>query len=180
MNIPEKSKFQTNDFFWSDFLRAGERLLNYMGHNYNDMINDKEIRDFEIVHISGKLDDEVINLDDNYKTDIQKKLIQWIKHEFECGNLFEKTYWKPFRDWSCISLCVLGYKKMFQYKNYYLQLIISSCSPVKYKDITDDNYAYFNLALYGWIESGKENLQPDNKVIIPPDNIMPDWYWNIY
>ena len=180
MEDMKPNKYQTSDFFWSDFLKAGDRLLNYMISNYNIMINENKIRDFEIVHISDKLYDEVVNLDNNYKSDIQSELIPWIQNEYKSGNLYNNKNWKPFRDWSCVPFCVLGYKKMFQYKSYYFQLIIDSYSSAKYVDITGNNYAYFQLALYGWKEDNKEKLQPDDIVIIPPDNIMPDEYWNIY
>lgn len=71
---------------------------------------------------------------------------------------------------------------MFQYKEFYFQLTLDSYYPfdagLKNGEYNKYDWVCFNLALYGWKEDDKEKLQPDGD-IIPPDNIMPEGYWNL-
>jgi hypothetical protein len=76
---------------------------------------------------------------------------------------------------------VLGYRKMFQYKQYYFQLAIDArcgiCINCNYCKKEEYN-KHFILALYGWKDDDHDKLQPDDAIVIPNDNIMPDYYWN--
>lgn len=166
-------------FRWSEFLIKSDKLFNYMIHNYNFMINNNKLRHFEIMDYRDKIDrhDKKIldDLNDNYLKSIEDKLIPWIETQHKSGQLFEKSNWKPFRDQEDFLTCVIGYKVLFQYDNYYFQLVMD----LAYVSLKGRNmYGYFQLSLIGWKEDDKEKLQPDDKVIIPHDNIMPDWYWD--
>jgi hypothetical protein len=163
---------------WPEFLKVGDNLYKYMILNYNTMINVNKIRDFEIIDNLNKFSIQVNELNKQCKHDIEKELIPWIQNEYTSGRLFNKTNWKPFRDLDVLTLCVLGYKIIFQYKHYYLQLIIDSYYWAD-EEITNTNYAYFQLTLYGWINDLNDKLQPENLARVPPDNIMPDAYWEL-
>jgi hypothetical protein len=170
---------ESEPFKWSEFLILGDKLFNYMINNYNIMINNNKIRYFEIMDYRDKIDmydKKILDvLNDNCLKTIEDKLIPWIETQHKSGQLFEKSNWKPFRDQEDFLTCVLGYKILFQYDKYYFQLVIDYC----YVSLQDRTMSgYFQLSLIGWKEDDKENLQPDDKVIIPHDNIMPDWYWD--
>ena len=175
-----------SDDNWSDFLIEGDILYNYMITNFNDMFKDENtIKHFDI------LDGHYINIYDTYEiriqhgTNIQKELIPWIKKEIKENRFFDKTLWKPFRDQHTFSDMYLGYRKLFQYKQYIFQLsILSSCSldTCEYCDVTSDKYClenskHFMLALYGWEKDNSIMLQPYGQVRIPEDNMMLERHW---
>jgi hypothetical protein len=167
--------------YWSKFLKEGDILFDYMIKNYNVMINDNKIRGLEIFEIRQNFYSEILYLEKNHFDEIQKELIPWIQNQYKTGQLFQKSNWKPFRDIGFTTF-TLGYKIMFQYKQYYFQLSLDTYYPFE-EQLKDDEYKEFDwvcflLALYGWKEDGKEKLQPDNYVVIPSDNIMPDQYWD--
>lgn len=178
--IPKVEKVkETEPFKWSEFLIVGDKLFNYMIHNYNIMINNNKLRHFEIIDYRDKVDkfDMKIldDLNDNYLKSIEDLLIPWIETQHKTGQLFEKSNWKPFRDQEDRLSCVLGYKILFQYNKYYFQLVIN-LAYVSPKELI--MYGYFQLSLIGWKENDKEKLQPDNHVTIQSNNSMPDWYWD--
>jgi hypothetical protein len=167
--------------YWSQFLKEGDILFDYMIKNYNVMINDNIIRGLEIFEIRQNFYSEILYLEKNHLDEIQKELIPWIQNQYKTGQLFEKSNWKPFRDIGFTTF-TLGYKIMFQYKQFYFQLSLDTYYPFE-EELKNDKYKEFDwvcflLALYGWKEDGKEKLQPDNYVVIPSDNIMPDQYWD--
>jgi hypothetical protein len=178
--IPEEEPKEPREEipYWSKFLKEGDVMFDYMIKNYNRMVNDNKIWGLEIFEIDQKFGSEIHYLEKNYLDEIQKELIPWIQNQYKTGQLFEKSNWKPFRDFGFTTF-TLGYKVMFQYKQYYFQLSMDTDCPVV-SGLDDEEYVWvsFLLALYGWKEDGKEKLQPDNDVAIPPDNIMPDWYWD--
>ena len=178
--IPEEEPKEPREEipYWSKFLKEGDVIFNYMIQNYNLMINDNKIWGLEIFEIRQKFGSEIHYLEKNYLDEIQKELIPWIQNQYKTGQLIEKSNWKPFRDHGFTTF-TLGYKVMFQYKQYYFQLSMDTDCPA-ITEFKDEEYSWvsFLLALYGWKEDGKEKLQPDDDVVIPPDNTMPEWYWD--
>lgn len=165
---------------WDVFLIHGELLFNYLIHNFESMINrDLSIIDFEIVDRQRRFAYEIDKINEIYYDNIQKELEIWIMNEYKNNKLFEKNNWKPFRDLELMTDMFLGYKYMFQYKQYYFQLAIESNYFIS-ENTMNNNTAHFELVLYGWKNEQSEKLQPDDKVIIiSPDNIMPERYWEI-
>jgi len=151
-----------------------------MIHNFKNMFDGDLIKHFNIRNGIYHLNNEPNEIKDKYSNDLQKELIIWINKEFEANELFKSNNWKPFRDQDILTYMFFGYRKMFQFKQYYFQLTLDtncdtyeSCEYCKNKT----NLIHFKLALWGWKEDGKENLQPDNIISILSDNIMPDHYW---
>lgn len=172
---------ENESFYWDKFLIQGDEFFYYMTYNFENMFDgESNIKHFYIRYGRRELMCNAEEIYDEYSDDIQKELIPWIKKEFEKNNLLEKINWKPFRDQDLLNYMYLGYKRMFQYKEYYFQLAIdnewSETENCKYC-INKEYYPHFVLALYGWKDNSCENLQPDNCVSIPSDNIMPEWYW---
>jgi hypothetical protein len=172
-NIPYK---------WDKFLIEGDELFSYMIHNFNSMFDGEIIKHFRInygayMEVFGYESSD--NIDEMYRNDIQKELLPWIYKEFENKELFNKENWKPFRDTYCFTAMYLGYKKMFQYKKYYFQLAIDkACGECPYCENKNTVYfEHFELKMYGWVDEKSDKLQPDDRVAIPPDNIMPYEYW---
>ena len=166
---------------WEEFLIQGDILYNYMINNFENMFDsDKIIKHFHIrpgLFEIGWYDADEIN--EKYGDDIQKELIPWIRKEFETNRLFDKNKWKPFRDQDAFVDMYLGYRIMFPYKHYYFQLAIDDfCGDCIYCK-NNENRTHFQLSLWGWKEENKERLQPDDNFLVSPDNIIPDWYWEI-
>ena len=170
------------NFHWDEFLIQGDAVFDYMTQNFEKIMDETRTL-FSIVDKRRRYWDELDELNEVYKDDIQKEFTSWIKNEFETHELFEKTNWKPFRDLEAAVTMNLGYRKMFQYKQYYFQLLIESDCYYDFEEFVDnredDPELYFVLALYGWKEDGHEKLQPDDRAIIPSDNLMPSWYWEM-
>ncbi len=174
--------------FWSKFLLQADELYNYMINNFdtmfevNSIIKHFEIREGYYLYIT-----DLEELTSTYGEDIQKNLIPWIKKEKEENRLFDKTLWKPFRDQEYLSFMYYGYRKLFQYKHYYFQLVMES-------ECIDENCKYciaactvnpssivlnqhFGLALYGWKAKDSDMLQQNTDVKIQDDNMMAERHW---
>jgi hypothetical protein len=170
-----------NNLHWDKFLVEGDILYNYMLNNFENMFDgDSKIKHFDIVCGLFALTEYIDEIKEQYNDDIQKELILWIKKELEENRLFQKDSWKPFRDPDLIIYMFFGYRKMFQYKNYYFQLSLST--DCEYNDECEycknkENTRHFGLAFYGWKDINKEKLQPDNLLFVPSDNIIPESFW---
>jgi hypothetical protein len=165
-------------FCWDRFLIEGDEDFSFMIREFKMMIKDDKIREFGIIDLRNNLYKEVEELESLYIHDIEKELIPWIYNEHESGRLFEKKNWKPFRDLLSLTTSFLGYRIMFQYKQYYFQLLLDTCY-YNSKNNYNYNVTSFILTLYGWKDDNYENLQPDNVAPIPSNNYMPEWYWEI-
>jgi hypothetical protein len=173
---------------WPRFLIEGDNLYDYMIHNFDTMFEDDTIiKHFQLRDGIYRGLENLEELTSNYGEDIQKNLIPWIKKEKEENRLFDKTLWKPFRDQYNFSEMYYGYKKLFQYKHYYFQLVMES-------ECIDENCKYciasgavnsisiilnphFGLALYGWKAKDSDMLQQNTDIKIPDDNMMAERHW---
>jgi hypothetical protein len=170
---------------WERFLVEGDMLFNYMIHNFDKMlplINDTSGEYFDIFDLRysvASIGESCEKLKENHIGDIQSELIRWIQNEQKEGRLFNNANWKPFRDLQHMTYMVLGYKHMFVYKKYYLQLTMDSYYAPSSNMLEDNNFPHFKLALYGWRDDSHDKLEPLNYVVIPSDNIMPERYWKI-
>ena len=170
---------------WDDFVKEGNILFKYMINNFKDMFDYENnitiIKHFDIGF--GPYDAMTYThyIKEKYIEDIQSELIPWIIKEVGSNELFNYNNWRPFRDQDLLLYMFLGYKKMFKYKQYYFQLSLlrdcDYCSKCKYC-ISSNTSIHFALALYGWKEVDSIELQPDNIVTIPDDNILPNSFWN--
>ena len=171
---------------WHEHLRSADKSFESMVENFEEMfIDDKKIRYFRIRDGTYGVIGDSYELYKKYGEQIQKLLIPWIKCEKEEGRLFQKEHWKPFRDSDSCFETYVGYRKMFQFKKYYLQLIldINRCKLKRSLCVLCKNHEYhlcFGVAYCGWKEDGYEKLQPDDFVAIPSDNMMPFWYWKLH
>ena len=176
----------STNFYWDEFLIKGDALFDYMTQNFEKIMDETMIY-CSIVDNRLRFWHELDELNEIYKDDIEKLFISWIKNEVETQELFQKTNWKPFRDLEAMVHMNLGYRKMFQYKQYYFQLMIDSDYYFSFDNLHDfihnkedeNAHIFFVLALYGWKDDEHEKLQPDDDAVIPSDNIMPIWYWEI-
>lgn len=163
---------------WKEFVEEGDILYNYMVNNFKEMINETIIRHFNITYGRSYVIDYVDDINEEDNIAIQLKLIPWIQKEGK--SLFEYNNWMPFRDEIAMTDMYLGYRKMFIYKHYVFQLSLTSgCD---YFDLCNNckngmNNIHFVASLYGWKDDNYVNLQPENRMTILEDNIMPDSYW---
>jgi hypothetical protein len=158
-------------YLWEEFLIEGDELFNYMKDNFETIFDgDEIIKHFDITYGLYDLGDKAKELNKQYSKEIQKELIPWIQNELKEGRLLDNTYWKPFRHAIYIEYMRLGYRKIFQYKNYYLQLSLEeSCGICNYCNKDDVNRTHFELALYGWKDDGRFRISEDN--------MLPESFW---
>jgi hypothetical protein len=170
------------DTSWDRFLVEGGVLFKYMTKNYQDMFDGDIIKHFSIRN-EGCVDigsDELIK---EHGPEIEKELVVWIRNEIEKKTLFDNNNWKPFRDKYTITDMYLGYKRLFQFKHYFLQLAIDECAD-ECEDcnycLTDDIKTHFQLVLFGWkVNENDTFIEPYTNFPIMPDNIMPEKFWNM-
>ena len=170
---------------WEECVAEGNTLFEYMIHNFDSMFDDRSIKHFDIRYttIGMIIYSHVIR--NKYRKQIQPNLITWIKEELDSKRLLEYSNWKPRRDAYEYSFMHMGYNKLFTYKHYYFQLgIQSDCVDcVDCVDCIDcnkaDNQIHFELLLYGWDKKDPhvDKLQPEHKVILPHNRMIPDSFW---
>jgi hypothetical protein len=166
---------------WNEFLEEGDELYTFMVNNFENMFDGESIiKHFDIRRFYfSEVNTAVDMLDDEEYTDIQKELSTWVKKEKQEGRLFDKTLWKPFRDFDLIEM-YNGYRKLFQYKHYYFQLGMETVCMIKdcpYCDPEEDETAskHFVLEIYGW--EGEDKIGYPYRCDIPEDNIIQERYW---
>ena len=166
---------------WEEFVKEGHILFQYMIHNFASMFDGgSKIKHFETDSGIYGLSDWIRELIETYNDDIQRELIPWINMELEQNNLFQETNWMPFRDQESLVHMTLGYRKLFRYKQYILQLsLVSKCA---YDDVCEyckqeENQIHFGVLFYGWKDACSDKLQPCNVFLIPDNNIMPESFW---
>jgi len=164
---------------WKRFVEEGDELYNYMVNSFNYMIHGNLIKHFDVEIGIYPMISNIDAIKEKYFYDIQKEIIPWIHTQGK--DLFDYNNWIPFRDPDVLTTMFLGYRKMFQFKQYIFQLTITSqcnneaCHNCKIGDSIANKH--FGVALYGWIEENKINIQPRDTMALLEDNIMPDKYW---
>jgi hypothetical protein len=174
---------------WDSFLRDGDELYEYLTKHFEDLFDGNKIKHLTI------LDEYYPNIIDlntfiqGHLQNIEKELTPWIRNELEENRLFDKSLWKPFRNYKRFEYMYYGYRKLFKYKNYYLQIAMKSDCELDeciYCDQLCESSIYYNydipinhfdLVLYGWKDDTSDMLQPRNKLIIPCDNMMEESDW---
>jgi hypothetical protein len=175
---PQPKKKSPLDEKLEKLIKESDVMFNYMIEQYETIFNDNTIRCFEITsgteHITCEDD-----LNNNCGIEIQRELIQWIEHERQKGDLFNKINWRPFYYYCYSDYMYLGYNKFFKYKNYYFKLALEE-GYMETKYIFKDNKypVCFGLILHGWKDPDHEMLQPENRAIPASDDIIPYYYWN--
>lgn len=164
---------------WDAHIIEGNKLFEYMIHNFETFFNGETIKHFEIrdegIYDLGS--DEII---EKYGGDIQKELNWWIHKEYNENRLFNATNWKPFRDKYSLVDIYMGYNYMFQFKKYYFQIAIEkecaldNCEYCQH----DGNEIHFQLIICGWKEKEDNTfLTPYRNFPILPNNIIPEIHW---
>jgi len=165
---------------WDRFLIEGDESFDFMRHNFESMFDgESRIKQFEIrydVSCKGYTTDEIYK---EHGKDIEQELISWIRAEYESNRLFDKEKWKPFRDYYLFTHMYLGYRNIFQYKQYIFQLAVDwycTTDGCVYCKDSCEALLGFQLALCGIKDDNDivSGFGPDVKV---RNNIMPDCWW---
>jgi hypothetical protein len=158
--------------YWSGYLQEGAKRFNYMVAHFEDMFEGNSIVKHLTIYPSStmtwSISDEIYDL---YENEIQLLLVSWIREEKIKNRLFDSNNWKPFRDHITLSHMFMGYRYLFQFDKYYLQLIINDeCG-----DFDKCNYCkniyYDNIINFG--------LLYDYFFKFLQDNVIPETYWRI-
>ena len=151
-------------YYWDDILQEGEECFDYLVHSMDRMIDTilhlqidgmyrcggQHIHSFKMIPIE----------------EVQAALCAWIYEEHATGRLFTRELWRSFRDPDMPEYNQLGYRKLFQFQNYYLQLGIKNCV---------EDY-HFLLRMYG---------KEENRIISPYDDplledaMLPQRRWDL-
>jgi hypothetical protein len=167
--------------FWNGFIEEGNECFQYMIRHFNNMFHENTIKHFDIRYTSYNTRDYIQHVKDMCGREIELALVSWIHDEYHNHWLFEDKNWKPVRDGIYHDSMYLGYNKLFMYKEYYFQLAVESgcrCEDCLLSD-NPEYPAHFELALYGWKNDTSDVLQPDNRVTVLSDCMLPDSEWNL-
>lgn len=168
-----------SDFFWSEFVQKGDKLFDYMTHHFDEMFNeDGSIKHFDMRFMSYSMVGYYHDVFEEHGKGIHDALLPWIHEEYRSGRLVNKEDWKPFRDEECVTKCYYGYRTLFMYEKYYLQLAIDEGRFTIPGSRISDYCIVFEVALYGWKEDGKDYLASDDEYMkMPEDMRMPEKHW---
>jgi hypothetical protein len=164
---------------WDRFHKRGEQLFDYLCNHFAELFNEKnEIKYFDMRPATTTMMGYYEHIYKLYGTDICKVISPWIKEEYLSGRLTRLDFWKPFRIPYQYNSMYYGYRKLFMFDKYYLQLTL-----IDDRDMIDGiftDFVCFEVALYGWKDSYVDTLQPLNKVCVLDDMLMPiqDWEQN--
>lgn len=165
------------------FSAEGDSMFPYMVEHFDSLFkNDSKMRHFSIRYEENSyLSDEIDLLNATCLEELHDHILPWITLEKTEGRLFDKQYWRPIRDNYHSSLFYMGYKKMVQYKHYFFQLSITKdcdyddCKDCMNKD--NDWFIHFELVLFGWKDEQHICLQPNNRIQIGSDDMLPERFW---
>ena len=171
---------------WQDAAEECDKIFeDFLPHYKNMLDGEDKIKHFCMKGRSWGLMDHVNEIREEIKDDIQRQLVPWIKNEFQKNDLTNIENWRPVRDFYLIIDVYLGYKKLFQYKHYFFQLILLVecdgddetyiCKYCRNKEHTP----HFGVILFGWKDINYEKLQPENFITVLDDNMIPKWYWDL-
>jgi len=162
-----------DEICWDRFLKEGDELYDYMIHHFDAFFDgDSIIKHFDI---RPGWDD----IKSFYIENIQKELISWIHEEWKNHRLNNKDNWKPFRDQLHLTSMYFGYRKMFQYNQYYFQLALENCCGVCVYCKAGESWNHFELALLGWKEENSIELKPHNFITILSNNNISNSFWRL-
>lgn len=132
--------------------------------------------DFEIRYSTRYMADASENLMASHGRMIECALHEWLREEHRLGRLFEKERWKGFLDPIDYWWVEVYYQRLFVYEKYYFQVVLvhEHCEPKQ----NGHHPVYFELNLYGWIDSEQNTIQKYHEVDIEDDQMMPKTEWD--
>lgn len=165
---------------WEECVKKGKKLYQCMIDTFDNSFDKSgKIIDFRIYHVYDATFLEAEHLViDGFKDDIHEQLLPWIHEEHQSGRLFQQKDWKPFRDPYNVVFTYYGYRKLFVYNKYYLQLVVDDWA-IPVDDHTMKRTVTFHLRVYGWKEKDSSCVHHYGCVMINENTLrMPsiDWY----
>ena len=108
---------------WRVLAEECDKLFEDFVPHYKNMLDGEDkIKHFCMKGRSWGLMEDVNEIREEIKDDIQRQLVPWIKNEFQKNDLTNIENWRPVRDFYLIIDVYLGYKKLFQYKHYFFYI----------------------------------------------------------
>jgi hypothetical protein len=107
--------------------------------------------------------------------EIENALHQWLQEEHRVGRLFEQERWRGFFEpihYYEVEVC---YQRLFMYDGYYFQVILAR--EIWSPPVNNIHPIYFELNLYGWINSERNTIQEYYEVDVDEDHMMPEIHW---
>ena len=161
-------------YFVNDVIQDGEECFDYLVHSMDRMIDGNTLPHFMIHSMYRLYSKEASDIKITYGLEIEALLIPWIHAECSSGRLLRRDHWRSFHDADMPGYPHLGYRSLFHFQNFYLQLGIQRYDLYYIRNeeckycIEGGRPYHFTLRLYGIEQNG---------VIIPYDTpIMPDMY----
>lgn len=177
----ESIDLNKHDVFRQNKIQKMYSYHKYMVNNFESMFDSElSIKHFHIRPGLFGLWSDADDIKEEYSKNIQLDCILWIKNELIKEQLFNSTNWIPIQDSDDYTEMFLGYKRMYQYKQYYFQLALEeNCSEcINCYDCKNNNFTiHFELAYYGWKDEQHKGLQPLQYFIVSSDNMIPEQFW---
>jgi hypothetical protein len=99
---------------WKYIVSDGERLFQHM--LTHTLSSDTTIDHFSIYCADTNADDDVEQIDESYRADVEPVLAAWIQKEDREGRLRDRSLWKPIRDPNYPgTVAMLGYRLLFPF-----------------------------------------------------------------
>ena len=159
-----------------EFIKELEETYQSLLYYYPDRMPGGHHSEFDIRYFYYKMAPYSEELMATREQEIGHALHQWLQEEHRVGRLFEQERWKGFFepvDYWGIEVC---YQRLFMYEGYYFQVILSreTWNP----PVNGLHPIYFELNLYGWIDSERNTIQEYYEVDIGEDCMMPEERWS--
>lgn len=144
-------------------------MYDYLSTSFKDLFdNDGSIRNFEVSYAIYLMSGHYEQVNTQYGTDIHDAILPWIHEEYNSGCLLKKEWWSHFHDPLCYTRVFCGYRKLFTYRNFTLQLIMVDKLYDTTYPLPLEQHICFEAALYGI----------DNHVKMDSNNMMIHKHWN--
>jgi hypothetical protein len=172
--------------FWDRFVIEGDESFDFMIRNFESMFDEgSRIKHFDLRYDTIREGYKTIELYKEHGKDIEQELISWIRTEFDTGRLFTKEKWRPFRDFYLLAETYLGYRHLFQYKQYVFQLVLDCYCEMGYCNTGNCEYCndgcedrtHFQLVICGVKDKEDCLVRLHGPSITLHDNTIPDCWW---
>lgn len=171
-----------NNPFWDRYLKYAAEDFAYMKNHIDELLGEY-IYHFSIRNYRWWVDryDEQ-NINESYLLDLEEEMLPWITKEKEEGRLLDPTQWKPFSEGYECARMYLGYRHLFRFKSFYIQLTLQSRCDYYFCvvcDLDDPDPrpvdTHFIAFIYGSQEGDQYRIRNNRLVYI--DGMIPDEQW---
>lgn len=194
IHFPDPTSNDSFNPFWNKYMKYSLQFFTYMKEHLDEMLEGGT----RITHFHSRESnwwhDRYNNIEfhETYSNEIHDALLSWIVKEWNDNRLLEVTNWKPFCAYRDDDECYLGYRILFPFRQFYLQLILDDkcditlsattlCSDCRISDVCDTFYVHFSITIYGTqdgvVNDDSRYFLFNSKLEDLSNGMVPDMYW---